>query len=198
MRAKAGRVIATVACLLWLNGCESASKPGDPFAPRNDATQGSPPSGAPDPMSTGSVGSSPDLASGFAVERGLGSDPNDDLSLGKKHFRAGKFDLAERHFRGAATLHPHDLESWIGLAACYDRLRRFDLADRAYDEAQKIAGPRPEILNNRGYSYILRGDYPRANEMLRQAQAQDPASPYIKNNLELLEVSLKLKHETIR
>jgi hypothetical protein len=34
--------------------------------------------------------------------------------------------------------------------------------------------------------------------MLRQAQAQDPASPYIKNNLELLEVSLKLKHETIR
>ncbi len=68
-------------------------------------------------------------------------------------------------------------------------MRQFDLADRAYDQAQKIAGPQAEILNNRGYSYMLRGDYARARETLRQAQAQDPANAYIKNNLELLEVS---------
>ena len=73
---------------------------------------------------------------------------NDDLSLGKKQFRAANFGLAERHFRRAVEQYPRDLESWVGLAASYDRLRRFDLADRAYDQAMKIAGPSPEILNN--------------------------------------------------
>ena len=80
---------------------------------------------------------------------------------------------------------------WIGLAASYDRLRRFDLADRAYTQAMKIAGATPEILNNVGYSYMLRGDYRRARETLMQAQAQDPGNPYIRNNLELLDASFR-------
>jgi Flp pilus assembly protein TadD len=54
----------------------------------------------------------------------------------------------------------------------------------------KIAGPTAEILNNRGYSYLLRGDYPRARETLSEAQGKDPANAYIKNNLELLEASV--------
>ena len=92
----------------------------------------------------------------------LGSDPNDDLSLGKKQYRAKNFGLAENHFRHAVELHPNDAEAWLGLAASCDRLRRFDLADRAYAQAIKIVGPVPEILNNQGYSYMLRGDYKRA------------------------------------
>jgi Flp pilus assembly protein TadD len=55
----------------------------------------------------------------------------------------------------------------------------------------KISGPQAELLNNWGYSYMLRGDYRRAQATLLQAQAQDPANPYIKNNLELLEVSFR-------
>jgi tetratricopeptide (TPR) repeat protein len=112
-------------------------------------------------------------------------------SLGKKYFRAADFGLAEQHFRKAVEMHPRDLESWIGLAASYDRLRRFDLADRAYTQAMKIAGATPEILNNIGYSYMLRGDYRRARETLMQAQAQDPGNPYIRNNLELLDASFR-------
>jgi Flp pilus assembly protein TadD len=70
-------------------------------------------------------------------------------------------------------------------------LRRWDLADRAYDQALKIAGPTPEILNNQGYSMMLRGDYRRARAILLQAQAADPANPYIRNNLDLLEASYR-------
>ena len=55
----------------------------------------------------------------------------------------------------------------------------------------KIAGPTAEILNNKGYSLMLRGDYRNAHETLLQAHAQDPSNPYIKNNLELLEVSFR-------
>ena len=117
----------------------------------------------------------------------LGVDPNDDLSIGKKYFRQGSYGLAERHFRKAVELHPQDAEAWVGLAAAYDRLRRFDLADRAYANAIKLKGPTPEILNNQGFSYLLRGDYKRAREILLAAQSKDPASPYIKNNLALLD-----------
>lgn len=127
-----------------------------------------------------------------ATEPGLlGSDPNDDLSLGKKHYRAKNFGLAEKHFRHAVEMHPRDAEAWLGLAASYDRLRRFDLADRAYAQAVGIAGPTAEILNNQGYSYMLRGDYKRAREKLVAAQRKDPGNKYVANNLHLLETSYR-------
>jgi Flp pilus assembly protein TadD len=121
----------------------------------------------------------------------LGSDPNDDLSLAKKHYRAGNYGDAERYYRKAAELHPHDAEAWVGLAAAYDRLRRFELADRAYKQAVAIVGPTPELLNNMGYSYLLRGDYKRARETLLAARSKDPGNPYVRSNLELLEKSAR-------
>jgi len=121
----------------------------------------------------------------------LGSDPNDSLSLGKKHYRANNFGLAEKYFRHAAELHPRDAEAWLGLAASYDRLRRFDLADRAYGQAIGIVGPTAEILNNQGYSYMLRGDYKRAREKLDAAQRRDPGNKYVQNNMQLLEDSYR-------
>ena len=188
MRAQALRVVvATVACLLWLNGCESSTRLGDMFQSNTSTTQGA---SQDDPAITGSVPPKPrEGAPTAAAPRS--SDPNDDVSLGKKYFRAGNFALAERHFRRAVELHPRDVDSWIGLAASYDRQRRFELADRAYDQATKIAGPTAEILNNRGYSYMLRGDQRRARETLLEAQARDPGNVYVKNNLEMLEASLR-------
>src|SRR5436853_176617 len=82
-----------------------------------------------------------------------------------------------------------DAEAWLGLAAAYDRLKRFDLADRAYTQAVRLIGPTPDIMNNQGFSYLLRGDYGRARSMLLAAQAKDPKSPYIANNIRLLEES---------
>jgi Flp pilus assembly protein TadD len=183
-------------CLLWLSGCESSTRLGDPFQAKPDAPQGvssAPDASAPgapsgeDPNSTGSVQPG---ARDAGAKRSAGKD-SDDVSLGKNYFNAGKFSLAERHFRRALELHPRDLDSWIGLAASYDRLRRFELADRAYEQAIKIGGATGEILNNRGYSYMLRGDHRRARETLLEAQAQDPGNSYIKNNLELLEASAR-------
>jgi Flp pilus assembly protein TadD len=188
MGARAARVLlATAACLLWLNGCETSTRLGDLFqstAETGAATQD-------DPITTGSVRPPPRDTPAAAK-----AAPDDELKLGKKYFQAGNFDLAERHFRRAVELHPRDLESWIGLAASYDRQRRFDLADRAYDQATKIAGPTAEILNNRGYSYMLRGDARRARETLLEAQARDPGNTYIKNNLETVEASLRKSKAT--
>jgi len=131
------------------------------------------------------------LASADADAGLLGDDANDDLSLGKKQYRAENFGLAEKHFRHAVELHSRDAEAWLGLAASCDRLRRFDLADRAYAEAIKLVGPLPEILNNQGYSYMLRGDYKRAKEILTLAQRKDPSNKYVASNIKLLEESAK-------
>jgi Flp pilus assembly protein TadD len=132
-----------------------------------------------------SVGPAADAA--FPTEPGLlGSKPYDDLSLGKRYFAAGNYGLAERYFRRAVETHPRDAEAWLGLAAAYDRLRRFDLADRAYAEAIRIVGPRVAILNNQGYSYMLRGDFKHARAKLEEARAKDPGNRFVENNLRLL------------
>ncbi len=43
---------------------------------------------------------------------------------------------------------------------------------------------------------MLRGDHRRARETLLEAQAQDPGNSYIKNNLELLEASVRKNKAT--
>ena len=117
----------------------------------------------------------------------LGEDPNDDLSIAKKYFRQGSYGLAERHFRKAVELHPRDAESWVGLAAAYDQLRRFDLADRAYAQVIKLIGETTEVMNNLGYSYMLRSDYRRARATLLAARAKAPNDPHVSANLKMLD-----------
>jgi Flp pilus assembly protein TadD len=113
--------------------------------------------------------------------------PSDEpLRLATEHFNRGNYGLAERYFRDAVEKAPRDVTAWIGLAASYDRIGRFDLADRAYRQALKLGGETIEFLNNRGYSYMLRGDFVRARTMFLRAYARDPNNPTIVNNLQLL------------
>lgn len=186
MGVRVGRGLLAAACLVWLAGCATTSTSDNPFVKLGSASQAS----ASDGDTTGSV-LAPKTPPGLpeATPELLGNDPNDDLGIAKKYFRQGSYGLAERHFRKAVELHPRDAESWVGLAASYDRLKRFDLADRAYGEAIKIIGATPEVMNNQGFSYMLRGDYRRARATLLAARAKDPKSPYIANNLRLLDES---------
>jgi tetratricopeptide (TPR) repeat protein len=190
------RVLVVAVAGLWLAGCSSSGKFANPFdstTPGADANASVPPDAGSE--TTGSV--SPPL--GMPASGGpslLGSDPNDDLSLGKKQYRVNNFGLAEKYFRRAVEQHPRDAEAWLGLAASYDRLHRFDLADRAYNQAIGIVGPTSEILNNQGYSYMLRGDYKRARAKLIDAQRKDPRNKFVQNNLQLLEESYR-KGKTI-
>jgi len=188
MGSRVARVLVAVACAAALGGCESWNKTADWLTkPPGAETAAS----APAPETTGSV---PILADPLPGDDPAATgDPNDDLNLGKRHFREMNYGLAELHFRRAVEKHPNErgeaAEAWLGLAASYDRLRRFELADRAYGQAAKILGPTPEILNNHGYSYLLRGDYAHARAKLRAAYQRDPRNPYIQANLDLLEKS---------
>ena len=109
--------------------------------------------------------------------------------LAVHYFDEGNFGLAERYFQDSVEKSPQNSAAWIGLAASYDRLGRFDLADRAYAAAWNLKGPTAELLNNQGYSYLLRGDISQAREKLRAAARRDPHNKIIANNLRLLEAT---------
>ena len=193
MGVRVARVIAVAAlCAPWLAGCESATKaPAWWSKSPEPVVEAAPPPAVEAPVAevTGAI---PDpIVEPFPGDTpALRGDIYTELNLGKRHFRQGDYGLAEKYFRRAVEKGIPDArkaaEAWLGLAACYDRLRRFELADRAYAQALRIVGPAPEILNNQGYSYIMRGDYARARVKLDAAYAKDPANPHILANLELL------------
>lgn len=109
-----------------------------------------------------------------------------DLALGKMQFRDANYGLAEKHFRKAVELRAANAEAWMGLAASYDQLRRFDFADRAYDQLLKVAGRKPEIVNNMGYSQLLRGNNKKARELLNEARKHMSDTTVVDANLALL------------
>jgi Flp pilus assembly protein TadD len=75
----------------------------------------------------------------------------------------------------------------LGLAASYDRLARFDLAERSYERAARLGGRSPEYLNNLGYHYLLRGDRKRARALFNEALALDPNNAVLQGNLKLVD-----------
>lgn len=111
---------------------------------------------------------------------------NEAYRVGRQNLAAGNYGVAERTFRRAVEENADDAASWIGLAAAYDNLSRFPLADRAYAQAVRLRGETLEILNNRGYSYLLRGDGRRALEQFERALALDPENAVIRNNIRIL------------
>lgn len=112
--------------------------------------------------------------------------PSDEpLMAGKGYYSRGEYGLAERSFRAAVEANPVNVDAWVGLAASYDHLRRFDLADNAYNHAIKLAGKTPQILNNLGYHHLLMGNRKKAQEYLAAAAAADPGNTFIRGNLKL-------------
>ena len=116
--------------------------------------------------------------------------PSDQpVRLGTQRFYDGNFGLAQQYFQDAVEKSPNDVMAWIGLAASYDRLGRFDLADHAYGAAAKLEGETPRLLNNEGYSYMLRGDLKAARAKFHQALRLDPNNQTTLNNIKLLNSS---------
>lgn len=118
--------------------------------------------------------------------------PSDEpVKLGIQRFYEGNFGLSQQYFQNAVEKTPKDVTAWMGLAASYDRLGRFDLADRSYAAAARLAGNTPTLLNNEGYSYMLRGDLKKARAKFYAALRRDPGNATATNNLALLNESAR-------
>ena len=133
--------VALALASLWLAGCNTTSgptarvsdAPAATLAPPGAQAQASVPASVPDDA---------EVTTGSVTPRAPQAD--EDVTLGKQQYRAGNFDAAAKAFSRAANKHPRDSEAWLGLAAAYDRLRQFELADSAYDQAMLIDGQTAE------------------------------------------------------
>ena len=108
------------------------------------------------------VGISAVLATGLggcAASNGVVASgaPTDPYGIGKEKFAAGQFGLALESFQKALDQNGPSVDRLNALAATYDQLSRFDLADRAYRQALVLDPESAQTLNNIGYSYLLRG-----------------------------------------
>jgi Flp pilus assembly protein TadD len=130
---------------------------------------------------------SAELAGGISDTSSFGSLPEAVwLAKAKQNFRDGNYGLAERFYRQSIEEQPRNVEAWLGLAASYDRLKRFDLADKAYDAVVKLVGRTPTVLNNLAYHEMLKGNLVLARRHLEAANQADPGNPYVKSNMQLL------------
>lgn len=119
---------------------------------------------------------------------------SEPFRFGLQHFSRGNYGLAERYFRDVVEKDPNNAMAWIGLAGSYDHIGRFDLADRAYRMAIRLSGETPQILNNMGYSYILRGQYNIARRYIMKAYAREPGDPTIASNVALIDTLAPRAH----
>ena len=78
-------------------------------------------------LSGRAVGVEPLTTGSTAVTAGAPHEPakprdevKDDVTLGKEHYRAQNYGLAEMHFHRAVESARGDAEAWLGLAAAYD------------------------------------------------------------------------------
>ena len=115
------------------------------------------------------------------------------LEEGRRHYRDGSYGLAEAIFRKEVEKDATNAEAWLGLAASYDRLRRFELAMRAYSSVTRLRGFTPTVLNNLGYHYYLQGNMASALKTLERAHAADRSNPYIINNLKKIRAAASKK-----
>ena len=109
------------------------------------------------------------------------------LELGKENFVNQNYGLSERYFREAVSARTDNAAAWAGLAASYDQLGNFEKAHRAYKGLVDLKGNDPRVLNNIGYSFLLRGEYKKAKSYFNRAQSANPGLEQVQGNLHLLE-----------
>lgn len=80
--------------------------------------------------------------------------------------------------------------AWNARGVLADLSHDWPEADSAYRKAARLRPAEPSLLNNQGWSYLLRGQWSDARDCFQQAARLDPKSPRIANNLELSEAAL--------
>jgi tetratricopeptide (TPR) repeat protein len=90
----------------------------------------------------------------------------------------------------ATTADGASWRAWNARGVVADFERNWPDADAAYARALHLQPRRADVINNRGWSQLLRGDWIEAIADFEQAAALDPASARIRNNLELARAAL--------
>ena len=123
----------------------------------------------------------------------LKSDPNDVRSAeraARSSLMLGNIAEARSLLKAAIASGHASWESWNALGVLSDREADWDGADAAYATADELTPDQPEVLNNHGWSLILRGEWQAAVLVLQKAVRLEPKSARAANNLELAQAAV--------
>jgi Flp pilus assembly protein TadD len=123
----------------------------------------------------------------------VGLHPQDELVVERAAISAikvGELRLAKGLIDHATSLPQASWRAWNARGAVADLFKDFDTADRSYERALALAPDQGEVLNNRGWSHLLRGDWTGALVSLEAAAKQAPNNARVANNLELARAAL--------
>ena len=123
------------------------------------------------------------------LQRAVIYHPNDRdvlAAYGKSLAATGKFEMAIQTIRKAQTPAQPDWKLLSAEAAILDQIGRNDEARRLYAHALDLSPNEPSVLSNFGMSYVLTGDLPSAEKLLRQAVAAPGADSRVRQNLALV------------
>jgi Flp pilus assembly protein TadD len=121
------------------------------------------------------------------------ADPKDVRSAeraARSSLKLGNAASARELLKTAISSGHASWESWNAMGVLCDRDSDWDGADAAYATADELSPDQPEVLNNHGWSLILRGEWPAAVLVLEKASRLDPKSAKIANNLELAQAAV--------
>jgi len=116
---------------------------------------------------------------------GASMNVQDPVENGRALLVTGQYGLAIDALSRILHDDPRNARTLTLLAEAYDRLHRYDLADRYHGEALQVDPNFVAALNNWGYSYLVRGDKARAVGLLERAAAVKKDHPVIVANLRL-------------
>ena len=116
---------------------------------------------------------------------GPAGDFETSMTHGKASFAAGNYGIALGQFQQALLVKPDSVRALNAIAATYDQLRNFTAADQYYMRAFRLAPSSPDLLNNVGYSHVLRGDTAGAQSYFALAKSLDPGNQVLAANLRL-------------
>jgi Flp pilus assembly protein TadD len=123
----------------------------------------------------------------------LASTPKDPLlaeRAGIAALRTGNVKTAIVLLDRATAVPTPSWRAWNARGAAADLQHDWPKADEAYLNADRLAPNQAEIINNHGWSQLLRGNWRDASVEFDRAAKLDPKSKRIANNLELAKAAL--------
>jgi len=111
------------------------------------------------------------------LERVVTADPkrvNDEQALGEMYLRAGKYDQSVNTLSRAEQIQPAARTELL-MALSYQRLKKYDLANRYLEAAKKHAPNDPEVQRSLAGFYRETGNYSAAIAALKSIAHRTPA-----------------------
>jgi Flp pilus assembly protein TadD len=104
--------------------------------------------------------------------------------------KLGRFDDAKPLVDCAVSDPAASWRAWNAQGVLADAMRDWAVADEAFAHARTLAPDEASIVNNEGWSKLVRGEWSEAVPLFQQAAGLDPKSERIANNLELASAAL--------